>query len=342
MEESMERFTNIARKILPSKKVSLIGLTMLMFFVALNAQTMNVRPGYSHLHNTFETIQEAINACPNGGTVKIFPGTYTGTGNRMIVWPQNRNITVEGFDDDYAVINTEGPIGFILNNVTDQNTIRYIKIQNSGLAIQLTNSYPIIEHVKIIGNNRGILINNSVNFGHEVQIRHCEFIENVISPYSENMGVSIVGTTGNLSVKNSIFKGNIADAVYDYLYQSYFGSPGASIDFTGSQIHIEGNLFEGNFGTYTGGNIMIRSSNSVTVVNNKFIDNYATRLSVILSSHDLQIVSSENVLIANNIFTDDIYFSHPPIGSTPSIILEGVGNVRYVNNTTFGKRPRAK
>ncbi|MCL2065668.1 MAG: hypothetical protein FWG98_15040 [Candidatus Cloacimonetes bacterium] len=68
-----------------------------------------VKPGYSHLPDHFDTIQEAINSVYPGGTVNIYPhpdGVYVGDDNRGFPNFSSKKIDLVGIDS--VVIDCEG------------------------------------------------------------------------------------------------------------------------------------------------------------------------------------------------------------------------------------------
>ena len=112
------------------KKITLLSAILISFSVF--ATTRNV-PG------TYATIQAGLNACLNGDTVLVQPGTYT----QNIVWPNLANIKLfSAGDTSNTIINGGGVATVITISVnTDTNTIiKGFKITNGYGNTTFTNA----------------------------------------------------------------------------------------------------------------------------------------------------------------------------------------------------------
>ncbi|MDI6781669.1 MAG: right-handed parallel beta-helix repeat-containing protein [bacterium] len=108
----------------------------------------------------FMTIQAGINACPDGGTVSVAAGTYTGIENKDLFWT-GKHITVRSENGSVStIIDCEGMgRGFCFEN-TGQNssdivegfTLRNGSTTTNGGGIYCYNSSPTITDCIITGN----------------------------------------------------------------------------------------------------------------------------------------------------------------------------------------------
>lgn len=320
------------------KKTFILCMAMILFAV-LQAQTLIVRPGHV---DAYQTIQEAINNCPDGGTVSVFPGVYP----EELNWPNNRNITLTGrFVNNHPVIEYHNN-AITFNNVNELNKIQRIKFKHANhdpvggsntSALILNNSNPEIINCIFEENYHAIKVNNN-NYNNEVLIQNSIFKGNA----NRRSGVAIKFEQGSLKVIDSVFEHNVARQWYNP-GELDSGNSGASIFFTGNSLYLENNTFSNNYGTRNGSNIDINNSYNegfeanLTVINNKFINNMFDQVG--LSNFigvDLcveEVSNFEKILIKNNIFTKE----HPQI---VSIAFGGnnatASNIKYYNNTNIG------
>ncbi|MCL2065739.1 MAG: hypothetical protein FWG98_15400, partial [Candidatus Cloacimonetes bacterium] len=281
----------------------------------------------------FGTIQAAIDFVFVNATIILFPETFSGEGNKNIVW-RNKNITLIGMSqgDIKPIIDCEDELGFVFKDITIQNKISDIEIINATTALQITgNQGPCIENIIFKNNDIAIYIN--IETEEEYLITDCLFIGDILNDHSFHKSAIFAQNIPYLSVKNSVFKYNSGDS-------------SSSLYFRGDKLILENNLFQENFSGSLGVNINIggryrySKENFVYIINNKFINNKTFQHSnSYLSSTDITISIVEhfdNIFISGNIFlkesNNDVRY--------PSVKFHGSSSVdnsiNYENNTEIG------
>ena len=308
--------------------------------------TTYVRPGYSHLQNHFDTIQEAFDNVHNNGTVYIYPGVYSGVGNREIMW-NNKNLTFTNMftDNGPVIINCEGMLGFEMRDRDNQSKISNMEIHNAITAIRIKGvSYPIIDNVTFIGSQHGIegsigieIDNSLAPFDSPVLITDCMF------DGFTNSGNAIDANVNNLTIKNSIFQNNS-------------GTKGSALNARIIHLHLENNLIQNNTGNLDGAsvNIVLRDifeytgDTSVKIINNTFMNNthLGTHMSALRSSNitiygnyfgrsrlfDTVIVSGNTFLLDDNVSSNARNINMYSDGE----IDDRMSNIKFYNNTEYG------
>jgi hypothetical protein len=120
-----------------------------------------------HVPSEYPTIQAAINACNNGDTVIVAPGTYTGTGNRDIDF-LGKAITVKSENGpESCIINCNGTYtnnhrGFYFDNGESRNSVlegftitnAYVVVMcEGGAGIYIYGASPTIKECIVINNS---------------------------------------------------------------------------------------------------------------------------------------------------------------------------------------------
>jgi hypothetical protein len=296
----------------------------------------------------FNTIQSAIEATIDGDIVNINPGrapSYTGPGNMNINMPLDRSITVRGVGnaEDIVIDCFGGNDGFTFTNVGNRGRIENLTITNAKVGIRIAGGNPMIDGVRFVENEQGLLIHNPNDFLNEVKVSNCLFLRN--EGGIEN-GVALVGYTNRLTIVNSQFIGNRGLEAPSTLPSTR----GAALDFIGVQLTLEGNLFEDNRAYGWGANIYIQKTHLQTmnsfvrIRNNKFFDNIA------MGTSNTR-YQAQNIYIEKGFRFHDIDVSHNEFRiprlihvQYPSVNINnsnstGFPNVanqfRYSNNSTF-------
>jgi subtilisin family serine protease len=318
----------------------------------------------------YPNLSDAFQSAIDGDVINISYGVLTGSGNRNITWPSNKNIRLRGSTVyPYTVIDCEEHDGFVFTNINNQSRIENLTIANASSAITLAGSNiqmnnltfrenevaltiagsnPIISGLRFVGNEHGILINNP-GFTHEVSIDDCTFYQNV--GYGLR-GIAISAHTPRLSVTNSSFIGNMG--LNDNITQT---PKSASIEFRGRNLVVEDNLFEGNTAYGDGANIYVLHNedsthhSTVSIRNNLFKHNRAlgTHLNYqnLIQGHNIVIDRAfrfHDIEISQNIF----HISPDASPGYPSVFLwnpswnnwaNRTESFVYRNNTTYSENP---
>jgi M6 family metalloprotease-like protein len=251
----------------------------------------------------FQDIVSALYACQPGGRVMIAPGLYTGYKN--ILWPQNKNITVQGSKNPAnptefnEVMCCTDPV-FVFHNVGDQNKLEHIKFLGVRTPIELTNSNPVLDNLTFHAISAPFSI-NSPNL--HLQITNCKF-------YGSNNSFSV--RVGKLELIDCEFIGDIS---------------------TTYEFDVDRLLFKGNTVNLGAHIKMLNTHTAATnsylhVSNNRFENNGASTRSLWIDN----VGKFRNVLIDNNIF-----FSPEMNGGL--LRIDEIGGqtnnqiIRYINNT---------
>ncbi len=109
----VQKFERCAMKMSLLKPFLLCWVAITILSRGSFAQTVRVPQDYS-------TVQAAVNAVPNGGTVLVSPGIYAGTGNYDIQF--GKNITLQGVSGPNSTIIECGGLGrgFLINQGESQ------------------------------------------------------------------------------------------------------------------------------------------------------------------------------------------------------------------------------
>ncbi|MBN1124023.1 MAG: right-handed parallel beta-helix repeat-containing protein [Sedimentisphaerales bacterium] len=191
-----------------------IGLTVAVVASAVGAEgVVRVVDGAE-----YATIQEAIDNCPDGGTVEIEPGTYEI--EWRIMFPADRSITVTGIDpDNPEVVETtiiQGPgWGYVFYFVGDQTHDWILQgltvtggYEFQGGGIYCASASPVIRHcvIKKNGSNSNGAGLYCADAGANPIVENCVFSNNIAYGY----GGAIYASDGSPVIRNSLIVGNYA------------------------------------------------------------------------------------------------------------------------------------
>jgi len=236
--------------------------------------TTDEGPGDIDVPGDYNSIQEAINHCWEGGTVWVADGRYKGPGNRDIDF-KGKVITVRSENGPvHCIIDAngeEGPRrGFYFHNSEDANSVLDgFTITNgnaskggsfgSGGAIRCTGSSPTVTN-SIFSRNRGDSMSNTE--GSNPMVTGCTFLGHNI----DQISVGMQNDSSSPMVINCTFMGHIGSGRW---------GGGGMENRHGSSATVVNCWFVGNIvGTYGGGMFNYVNSNS-TVVNCVFSGNRA-------------------------------------------------------------------
>lgn len=177
----------------------------------------------------FNNIQAAIDDSNDGDVIVVFPGTYTGAGNRDIDFG-GRAVTVTSVapEDPYIVAATvidcngteEDPHrGFCFQNGEDENSVLAGLTITNGFAtggmysgggggIACNGSSPTISHCRIVGNTGEHASGGGIWFGQNSQavIENCEISGN--GTWGEGFGGGICCSESSPTIANCTITGN--------------------------------------------------------------------------------------------------------------------------------------
>jgi parallel beta-helix repeat protein len=181
----------------------------------------------------FDAIQEAINAAPNGYTIIVRDGTYTGSGNRDINF-KGKVITVRSQNGpESCIIDCQGTAsenhrGFHFRSSEGANSVLcgftitngYVSgggVYGIGAGVYCRNSSPTITNC-IIKDNYAVLAGGGIRC-----ISASPTINNCVISNNYKGGISCSG--GSPMIVNCTLSGNTATAGGAGLYCSYSASP---------------------------------------------------------------------------------------------------------------------
>ncbi|MBN1817771.1 MAG: right-handed parallel beta-helix repeat-containing protein [Sedimentisphaerales bacterium] len=218
----------------------------------------------------YTTIQEAIDNCPDGGTVEIEPGTYGIEWS--LVFP-NRSITVTGIDPDnpevVATTIIQGPFygGYVCMFVNGEKhdwTLQGLTItegfESQGGGIYCANASPLIRHCVIKGNGS----------------------------YGAGAGLFCADAKASPTLENCVFSDNMA-----------YGYGGAIFAFYGSPV-IRNSLIVGNY-AHTGGAFAFLNATEPVIENCTIVDNIATDLASAVYCEGETFLTIENTVFWGNL-----------------------------------------
>lgn len=278
------------------------------------------------LSNPYDTIQQAVDIVPAGGTVIVLDGIYTGTGNNQINF-HGKALTLKTQNGPQScIIDCQfGSQAFYLESgETNDSVIQGFTIKKGyayqGGAVYLSNADPaikdcIITESQTYGSNTGggaIYCSNASPL-----IENCTFTENYAYHFG---GAVLLGAGSAPTIINSIFVSNDA------------GNAGGGMYITLSSPAIKNSRFTANTAVNAGGAIYSReSSYSVTncTINNNLTDGAGGGLYCYAVSADIR----------NSIFTENTNnaISEGDSQSDPNVmycLFNGNPNGDYFDNDT--------
>jgi predicted outer membrane repeat protein len=231
------------------------GIASLQTFITVKADQTGDYP----------TIQAAIDAAGNGDVILLYPGTYTGAGNRDIDF-KGKRITIRSTNpDDWSVVSatmidcqgsqSNQHRGFYFHtSETNQSILAGITMTNgylyntgSGGAICCRIASPTITRCKFISNycrsGGGAIYGNDASFP---VISNCQFINNTSG--SHGGAIASAGPC-TIMIKNSIFTGNSA--------------PRGGGVLSSNSVVIANCTFNQNTATIRGGGLFLTSGNPI-------------------------------------------------------------------------------
>ncbi|MEJ2646840.1 MAG: hypothetical protein P8016_00365 [Sedimentisphaerales bacterium] len=143
----------------------------------------------------FATIQRGIDAAPDGFTVMVGPGTYTGS-----ISFHGKAVTLQGVTGPGGAPVLENPDDFAVvfaNNEGPESVLKNVVIRNSFIGVFLAGSSPTLNNVTLVDNNYGIRAYTASN----PDISNCVFLNNSYADLS--------GCAAKYSLTTEAGEGNI-------------------------------------------------------------------------------------------------------------------------------------
>ena len=254
------------------------------------ANILNV--GKSH---KYYSIQTAIDVAQAGDTIQVSAGTYTGIiqvqksivligidfpvldGENKIenIVVQGKNVSISGFiikdskkssSNDYAAISVIDAENILIKNN---------RIENAHFGIHIANSRNCNLYQNIIA-GQSTSEQSAGNGIHIWKSNHIIIEENTIQGHRD--GIYLEFVTESLIKKNKS-KNNLRYGLHfmfshnDHYIENWFynNGTGVAVMYT-KNVHMEGNIFEQNWGTASYG-ILLKDISDSYLLNNKFIKN---------------------------------------------------------------------
>ncbi len=206
-----------------------------VWWVATNGSSSNA----GSVNSPFSTIQDAYNAAAAGDTIKLKPGTYTGTGNRNIAIAKNIVITSRGGADSTSLdLQNNNYRHFTIGTTTTLDTgvvfigltFKNSNYSSTGGSIYVYNSSPRFKNC-VFENNRSysgsgggalwIKDNNDTHLTSPV-FQNCTFNNN--SARSNGGAIFIQGYEGTPLFRSCTFTENNALSTYSQYSNNYGGA----------------------------------------------------------------------------------------------------------------------
>ena len=205
-----------------------------VWWVATNGSSSNA----GSVNSPFSTIQDAYNAAAAGDTIKLKPGTYTGTGNRNITIAKNIVITSRGGADSTSLdLQNNNYRHFTIGTTTTLDagvvfiglTFKNSNYSSTGGSIYVYNSSPRFTNC-VFENNRSysgsggalwIKDNNDTHLTSPV-FQNCTFNNN--SAKNSGGAICIEGYEGDLVFRSCTFTENNALSTYSQYSNNYGGA----------------------------------------------------------------------------------------------------------------------
>ncbi|MFH1688759.1 MAG: right-handed parallel beta-helix repeat-containing protein [Candidatus Eisenbacteria bacterium] len=306
------------------RTVSVVAL--LCVFAALRSQAAPVVVDHAG-GGDYENVQAGVDAAADGDTVLVYPGTYTSTGDRDIVFG-TKNLVLRSRDGAETTIlnNTSGPGHRLLKFfdggqdttcVVDGFTLRngaIVGATDSGggaITVDGVANSPSPKFVNLMVeynyglHGGGVYINSSTGSANPV-FRHCTFNSNIAG---QNGGGVYCGMNSGPLLSDCTFVNN----------ESAVGMGGGMHCNLNSDAIVTRSWFEGNAAATQGGGFSVWRSDTV-VTNSTFFSNTATGGGGAVSCRGFAAPLFAGVTMARNSAQSEGGSIYVLEGSTPSFI----------------------
>lgn len=293
----------------------------------------------------YATIQDAIDAAAyNGDTITLAAGTYTGTGNRDLVF-NGKTVTIRSTDPNSpavvaaTVIDCQGSSSdkhrvLMFQNEYEDCTISGLTIVNgyapynpftesdSGGAIVCYQASPLIEKCVFTNNYGGLNGGGISNYYGTITVIDCEFRNN-----SASIGAGIWNHTGRFTIQGCVFENNTAvsdgaaiknygclsgTSISDCNFLSNSASYYGAVSNDNSDTTISNCHFQNNTASSSSGGAVGNAGSAVTMENCTFEDN---TVGSSFASYGGAIYNSTSANDDQIIITDCDFFNNQVIGN---------------------------
>lgn len=231
-----------------------------------------------------DSLQEAVDATPDGGTVYLCPGTWTETLDL-----KNRSLTVASWsgNPEDTVLDGEGAHG-VAQVAFEPVTFRDLGFTGADYlgAIASIGGVLELDHVIFTGNDRAVRVQASYGVPAQVSVRDSVFTDG--GHVSERSAIQVEGVDLTLTVEQTVFTDNhsaievfgsmapVAVTVADCTFEDGAGY-NAAVSVYGEQVdlQVKGSTFARNTGEGAPGALMasVRGGSAVTVEDSVFLEN---------------------------------------------------------------------
>lgn len=247
---------------------------------------------------TYPDLTSAITAASSGDTIQVAAGIYYG------------NFVIPSTKHHLVLMGTGGS----LTTPSDTTDDSILDAQLSGTTLSISGSNIVVEGFSII-NGRGGAIGGNVDCFGDSNVIKLNLIENGATTQGGGYGGGIVVSGSNHS-----------KILFNRIVNCWAWNSGGGISVQGSKhVQIIGNYLEGNQADWAGGLQVF--SDSVSVIGNIFIDNYAD----FRDGGGMRITVNQNAVIANNIFYDNTAIEWG-VGGAIYATVDASGILHIINN----------